>query len=69
MRFIRLQEVMDKTGLSKSTIYSKIKEGEFPMSIPIGSRAVAWDESDVEKWLGLRVKMRDLEVLGPKKLW
>lgn len=59
MRFIRLQEVMGKTGLSKSAIYSKIKEGEFPMSIPIGSRTIAWVESDVDEWLQWRVLIRD----------
>ncbi|KGY11717.1 transcriptional regulator [Vibrio tubiashii] len=59
MRFLRLQEVKEKTGLSKSAIYSKIKEGEFPASVPIGSRTVAWIDSDIEKWLEWRVQVRD----------
>ncbi|MCG9753060.1 AlpA family transcriptional regulator [Vibrio brasiliensis] len=59
MRFLRLQEVKEKTGLSKSAIYSKIKKREFPASVPIGSRTVAWLEADVEQWLEWRVQVRD----------
>ena len=64
MRFLRLQEVKEKTGLSRSAIYSKIKEGEFPASVSIGSRTVAWIDSDVEKWLEWRVQVRDRAVKG-----
>lgn len=59
MKFLRLKDVMEKTGLSKSAIYSKIKEGEFPASVPIGSRTVAWVDSDVEKWLEWRLLVRE----------
>lgn len=59
MRFIRLKEVISKTGLSRSTIYSLIKEGRFPPNVPIGSRSVAWVESEVEKYLEERVQVRD----------
>lgn len=64
MRFLRLKDVMEKTGLSKSAIYSKIKEGEFPASVPIGSRTVAWLESDINDWLEWRVQVRDRKVKG-----
>lgn len=64
MKFLRLKDVMEKTGLSKSTIYSKIKEGEFPASVPIGSRTVAWLESDINEWLEWRVQVRDRAARG-----
>ncbi|WP_154203343.1 helix-turn-helix transcriptional regulator [Vibrio harveyi] len=64
MKFLRLKDVMEKTGLSKSAIYSKIKEGEFPVSVPIGSRTVAWVESDVEEWLQWRVQVRNRATKG-----
>ncbi|PMM58957.1 helix-turn-helix transcriptional regulator [Vibrio lentus] len=64
MKFMRLPEVKEKTGLSKSAIYSKIKEGEFPVSVPIGSRTVAWLESDINEWLEWRVQVRDRAVKG-----
>lgn len=63
MRFIRLKEVISKTGLSRSTIYSLIKEGRFPPSVPIGSRAVAWVESEVEEFMEESVQVRNKEGL------
>ncbi len=64
MKFMRLPEVKEKTGLSKSAIYKKIKEGEFPVSVPIGSRTVAWLESDINDWLEWRVQVRGRAVKG-----
>lgn len=64
MKFLRLPEVKEKTGLSKSAIYKKIKEGEFPVSVPIGSRTVAWLESDINEWLEWRVQVRDRAAKG-----
>lgn len=50
-RFLRLNAVLDKTGLSRSTLYRKIEEGTFPKQITIGARCVAWLESDVDEWM------------------
>lgn len=61
---MRLPEVKEKTGLSKSAIYKKIKEGEFPVSVPIGSRTVAWLESDINEWVEWRVQVRDSVAKG-----
>jgi prophage regulatory protein len=52
-KFIRLPEVKDKTGLSRSSIYLRMSNGEFPQSISLGSRAIGWLESDINKWLEL----------------
>lgn len=64
MRFLRLDEVREKTGLSKSAIYNQIRKGEFPASVPIGSRTVAWLESDINEWLEWQVQVRDRAVKG-----
>lgn len=50
-KFIRLPEVKNKTGLSRSSIYLRMSNGGFPQSISLGSRAVAWLESDINEWL------------------
>ena len=55
MRFIKLKEVMDCTGLGRSTIYKYIEKGEFPKSISLGERAVAWLESEVSDWMLERI--------------
>lgn len=51
MRLIRMREVLDKTGLSKATLYRLIAAGKFPASIQIAYRAVAWEESQVDDYL------------------
>lgn len=47
----RLPEVMARTGLSRSTVYHKISEDEFPHSINLGVRSVGWVSDDVEQWI------------------
>lgn len=52
---IRLPQVKQKTGLSRSTIYLKMKLEEFPQSIPLGARSIAWLENEVEEWINTRI--------------
>ena len=53
--FLRLPQVKEATGLSKSTIYARIAEGTFPKQIPIGPRLVVWVESDIQNWIAKQV--------------
>jgi len=50
-RFIRLPEVMKKTGYGKAWIYKLISDGRFPEPVKIGVRAVAFVESEVDQWM------------------
>jgi len=50
-KLLRLPQVKATTGLSKSTIYSRIAEGTFPKQIPLGPRLVVWVESDIQNWI------------------
>ena len=45
---IRLPVVMARTGLSRSSVYQKIANGEFPKPINLGPRAVGWIEDEIE---------------------
>ena len=47
----RLPEVMARTGLSRSTIYSKMSIDEFPHSINLGLRSVGWIADEVELFI------------------
>lgn len=53
--FLRLPQVIQRTGISRSAIYKMVAEGAFPKPIRIGARAVAWVESDVESWSESRI--------------
>lgn len=59
MRFIKLKEVMNITGLARATVYKYIANDHFPKSVSIGERAVAWIESEVHEWMLDRVAERD----------
>jgi prophage regulatory protein len=53
---LRLPAVKSRTGLSRSTIYLRISNNEFPAPISLGARAVGWLEEDVNKWLAEKVE-------------
>jgi len=46
-KMLKLPEVMEITGLKKSTIYANIKEGTFPKQVKLTKRSVRWRESDI----------------------
>jgi prophage regulatory protein len=53
---LRLKHVKTRTGLSRSTIYQRIKEGSFPAQVSLGPRAVGWIETDIGAWIERQVK-------------
>ena len=55
-KILRLPQVKERVGLSRSTIYLRISKGEFPAPISLGGRAVGWLESDVNQWLVQKVE-------------
>lgn len=59
MKIIRLQQVMEMTGLGRSTVYKYVSENWFPKPVPLGGRSVGWLESEVFEWVLSRVAARD----------
>ena len=53
----RLATVKHVTGLSRSTIYLRIKQGKFPKPVKLGGRAVGWVEQDVQNWLAEQIDL------------
>ncbi|SDR51157.1 transcriptional regulator, AlpA family [Paraburkholderia fungorum] len=50
-RLLRMPEVAQRVGLSNSTIYLKVAQGQFPRPIKVGATAVRWRESEVDQWI------------------
>ena len=50
-RILRLKMVLDRTGLSRSTLYRKVNEGSFPRQIAISARCAGWRESQINEWM------------------
>ena len=55
VRFLRLPEVLARTGLSRSTIYVRLDQGRFPRPVSLGARAVGWIEAEVDEWIRERI--------------
>lgn len=50
-RILRLKAVLERTGLSRSTLYRKVQDGTFPRQIAISSRCAGWRESAINDWM------------------
>ncbi len=48
---LRLRDVIERTSLSRSTIYRRIDDRTFPMPVKIGGFAVRWKSSIIEGWI------------------
>ncbi|MCF6243874.1 MAG: AlpA family phage regulatory protein [Sulfurovum sp.] len=47
----RIQKVMERTGLCKSTIWLWAKEGKFPKAIKLSRRVTVWNMAEIDAWL------------------
>ena len=54
-RLIRLPQVKAMVGLGRSSIYDRIKRGEFPKPIKVG-RVSGWIEAEVQVWISERIQ-------------
>jgi prophage regulatory protein len=52
--YLRMGEVMKRTGLNSSTIYEFIREGKFPKWAKLPQIASGWLKSGVERWVESR---------------
>ena len=50
-RILRINTVLERTGLSRSTLYRKVEAGTFPAQVKIATRCVGWRESSVSDWM------------------
>lgn len=55
-RFIKLDEVMYRTGLKTTSIYTLMNQGRFPKNIKLTNDRVGWLESDIDRWIDERIK-------------
>ena len=50
-RLLRIRQVTETTGLSKSAIYRNIATRGFPRPLRIAPKSVAWVEAEVQDWM------------------
>ena len=57
-RFLRLPEVLNLVGVTRSTLYRWMDAGTFPKQISVGGNTVVWVESDITNWMDQRIGAR-----------
>jgi len=58
-RIVRIRTVLDRTGLSRSTLYRKIQDGTFPRQVQISVHGAGWRESAINGWIADPAGFRD----------
>jgi prophage regulatory protein len=58
-KILRLPEVINKTGLSRSTIYALIAKGTFPKQIKLSERTSGFFETEVDEYLDKQAAFRN----------
>ena len=53
-RMLRPTEVMARTGLSRTTIWRRVRAGKFPPPVVLGEQSIGWPESIIDEWCDSR---------------
>ena len=53
-RIERLPSVIERTGLSRSSIYALIPKDEFPKPVKLSARAIGFISEEVDAWIATR---------------
>lgn len=56
IRMMRMPQVVQTTGLARSTIYKLIAKREFPNPVKLTTKSVAWSSIDIESWIASRAR-------------
>lgn len=53
-RLLRLPQVLDLTGLSRTAVYAEMERGAFPRQVRLTERTSAWREAEIYDWIKSR---------------
>ena len=51
MQLISRNEVLNRTSLSRATLFRKERAGEFPKAVQISANRVAYDSEKIDAWI------------------
>ncbi len=54
---LRFADVTGRTGLSRTTIWRRVREGTFPAPIQLGANSIGWPEHLIIEWLESRPRV------------
>lgn len=50
-KILRINEVVERTGLSRGSIWRRERDREFPTRVRLGGNSVGWREDEIEEWI------------------
>lgn len=59
MYLLRLQQVLERTSLSRSGLYELLNRGDFPKPVKLVARSNGWPADEVEAWIKARMAARE----------
>ena len=51
LQLLRRTEVEQLTGLSRTAIYDRMREGRFPKSVALSPKTIRWVRGEIIKWI------------------
>jgi len=57
VHFYRLSQLKEKLSVSRSSIWSWVKDGSFPKPIKLGKNCTAWNSEDIHAWVQSRIDL------------
>lgn len=52
---LRLPQVIERTGLTRSGVYELMAANDFPRQIALSARCVAWVDAEIDQWVRNRI--------------
>ena len=59
IKFHRIKEVCDITGLRPSSVYKQIRLGQFPKGIKLTNRSTGWSSDKLDEWVRSKIISSD----------
>ena len=59
IKFYRIKEVCDITGLRPSSVYKQIRIGQFPKGTKITNRSTGWSSDKLDEWVRSKINSSD----------
>jgi prophage regulatory protein len=50
-RYVRWGEVLERSGLSRRTIFRRMADGSFPASVKLSEQVIAWPVEAFDEWM------------------
>ena len=54
MKILRIQDVINVTGLSRTTVWRLERRGDFPSRLRLGENSCGWVAQEIQDWIASR---------------